>query len=120
MNNHPLNLALRFILEWAALAAIAAGTYQSFNAPWRLFMAIGIPLALAIMWAVFRVQGDPGPAPVAIPGWARLLLEGLLFGIALWMLYRMEYRLLFIFMLSLLLIHYLVSYDRILKILEHE
>lgn len=118
MNNHPLNLALRFFLELAALAVVTVWTYRYFGAGIRLVIAIAAPLTMAAIWAVFRVEGDPGPAPLAIPGWARLLLEALFFGISLWMLHQMDYRLLFILMMASLLAHYLISYDRVIKLLQ--
>lgn len=118
MNNHPLNLALRFLLELAALAAVSVWTYRYFGTGTRWIAAIAAPLVMATIWAVFRVEGDPGPAPIAIPGWTRLLLEAVFFGISLWMLHQMDYRLLFILMMSLLLVHYLISYDRVIKLLQ--
>lgn len=118
MNNHPLNLALRFLLELAALASVTVWAYRHFDTGTRLIAAIAAPLAMAVIWAVFRVEGDPGHAPIAIPGWTRLLLETIFFCLAFWALHDMGYRLLFIMMLALFLTHYLVSYDRIMRILE--
>lgn len=118
MNNHPLNLTLRFVLELAALAVVTLWTYRHFGQGIRLIMAIVAPLAVSVTWAVFRVESDPGPAPVAIPGWSRLFLEALLFGLCLWMLHQMGYRLLFILIMALLLTHYLISYDRVSKLLQ--
>jgi hypothetical protein len=71
---NPLDLALRFLLELAALAGLAAWG-------WRLggvAAAVGLPLVAAAAWGTFNVPGDPsrsGRAPVRVPGVVRLLLE---------------------------------------------
>jgi hypothetical protein len=75
-------LALRFGLEVASL--IAWGVYARRFAEGALgyVPAVGVPLLLALLWGVFAVKGDPsrsGKAPVAVPGWARLALEMLVF-----------------------------------------
>jgi hypothetical protein len=78
-----INLAAHFALEWCALAAVA---YWGFRAGqgWlpQIALGIGVPLAAAAAWAVFRVPGDPGPAPVAVPGPVRLVFELAVFGLA--------------------------------------
>jgi hypothetical protein len=70
------NLALRFILELCALAAIAYWGFQT-GSGWlvKAVLGIGIPLIVAFAWGTFRVPNDPGKAPVPVPGWLRLLLE---------------------------------------------
>jgi hypothetical protein len=76
MAYHPLNLAFRFVLELAALAAMASyGWHLTEHTAPRLVAAIGLPLLAAAMWGVFAVPGDrsrSGKAPVAVPGWVRL------------------------------------------------
>ncbi|MDJ0828095.1 MAG: YrdB family protein [Rhodobacter sp.] len=75
---HPANLALRFALEIAALAGIGAWAW-AMTAGWlRPVAVLGAVAAAALLWTLFNVPGDPsrsGAAPVAVPGWARLILE---------------------------------------------
>lgn len=70
------NLGLRFLLELAALAALVTwGLGAASGLPARIALGIGLPLAVAAIWGVFRVPGDPGNAPVPVPGPVRLLIE---------------------------------------------
>jgi len=89
---HPLNLALRFVLEVAALVAAGLYGWKLGEGPLRLLAAAGLPLVLAILWGTFAVPGDPsrsGTAPVPVPGVARLALELAIFGFATWALYSL-------------------------------
>lgn len=47
-------------------------------------VGIGIPLLRALVCGIFRVSGDPGDAPVAVPGLVRLGIDVLVFGFAIW------------------------------------
>lgn len=101
MSNHPGNLALRFLLEL-----------------FSVLFTIGLPVLAAALWGTFRVPDDPGKAPVAIPGYLRLLLEASYFNGAVGALYaagRANWGLVFAF---LVLIHYLLSYDRVVWLLR--
>ena len=75
------NLALRFILELCALAALSYWGFQT-GRGWLLktILGVGIPLLVAFAWGTFRVPNDPGRAPVPVPGPLRLLLELAVFG----------------------------------------
>lgn len=76
------NDALRFLLEVSGLAAYGYWGWVTHPGPFRAVWAVGAVLVVAVLWGVFRVPGDPGPAPVAVPGPVRLGLEMLLFGLA--------------------------------------
>jgi len=118
MSSHPINLALRFLLELAALAAVAVWGWRTGDGWLRYALAIGLPLVLAVVWAVFRVPNDPGPAPVATPGVARLIIELAFFGFAAWALYDIG-ALAPCLLLSLTVIaHYVTSYDRVLRLIR--
>ena len=83
MGSHPINLAIRFLLEVAAL--IIAGTWGwKIGSGWyRYFLVVAVPLLMATMWGVFSVPHDPsrsGNAPIAVPGFFRLFLELAFFG----------------------------------------
>lgn len=88
---HPANLLLRFMLEMASLVVVGQwGWYVGAESPLavRLLLAIGLPLVMAVLWAIFRTPGDASsankPPVVAVPGKLRLLLELVFFGFALW------------------------------------
>jgi hypothetical protein len=117
MGNHPLNLALRFMLELVALFAPGYWGWTQHDGLARLPWTIGLPLVVAVLWGTFRVPGDPGRAPIATPGVLRLLLEAAVFGGATLAFYaagRDEWGLIFGIVV---LLHYAASYDRIGRLL---
>ncbi|MDA0270847.1 MAG: DUF2568 domain-containing protein [Chloroflexi bacterium] len=74
-------LAVRFLLELLALIALGTWGYQAGGggvAGWAL--AAALPTAAATVWGVFRIPDDPKPAPVAVPGPVRLMIEAAFFG----------------------------------------
>lgn len=118
MSNNPLNLALRFILELVGLFALGYWGWTQHDGLWRWLLAVGVPLLAAALWGTFRVPNDPGPAPVAVPGWTRLLLEAVFFSASVLALYtsgRPEWAAGFAVLITL---HYLFAYDRILLLLK--
>lgn len=72
---HPVNAGVRFVAELVAWYGVGAGL-------WSVAPVVGIVGAAAAVgtWAVFRVPGDPGPAPVAVPGPVRLAIEAVVLG----------------------------------------
>ena len=118
MANNPINLGLRFFLELYGLFALGYwGWVQHTGSP-RILLAFGLPLLAAAFWGIFRVPNDPGNAIVAVPGSVRLLLEVVYFGGAVWALYaagREKWGLAFA---VIVLLHYLVSYDRVIWLLK--
>jgi len=86
MPGHPVTQAFRFTLELVALVAFAFWGWTAHAGVSRVAWAVGLPLLAAALWGVFRVPGDPGDAPVAVPGAVRLLLELVVFGAAVWLL----------------------------------
>ncbi len=90
MGSNPLNLAFRFLLEIAALAAMTYWGWTQHDGIWRIVFAVGVPLLAAVLWGTFAVPDDPsrsGKAPVPVPGIVRLLLELAIFTFAIWALY---------------------------------
>lgn len=117
-NMHPLNAALRFALEIAALVAMGYWGWSQHEGAARWLWALGLPLVAAALWGIFRVPGDPGDAPVAIPGIVRLLFEVLFFGGAVWLLAQAG-RPNWALALGVLLVgHYLTAYQRIIWLLQ--
>jgi hypothetical protein len=84
MANNPINLALRFFLELAALFFIGRWGWTQHSGTVRYLLGIGLPLVAALIWGVFRVPGDGGTPKVRVPGILRLLIEALVFGFAIW------------------------------------
>jgi hypothetical protein len=123
MSKHPLNLALRFLLEVAGLAALAYWGW-AWGDPWRWPLAIGLPLVAAVIWAMFRTPGDQSAnqkAPMPVHGIIRLSIEMTFFGLAIVALFTAQANAraeLFGTILTLLVIlHYILSWDRVMWLL---
>ena len=120
---HPLNLALRFLLEVAALAAMGAWGWQvTDNGPLRVLAALTVPLIAAASWGIFAVPADPsrsGRAPVPVAGSVRLVLELAFFGFAVWSLCAARAETLGLGLAVAVVFHYAVSHDRIRWLLGH-
>ncbi|MBN1218124.1 MAG: YrdB family protein [Anaerolineae bacterium] len=116
MGAHPVNLIIRFILELSALASLAYWGWVRGEGWFRLGLAVGLPLVVAMLWGIFAVPDDPsrsGKAPVPVPGAARLILELAFFAWAVWALYDTGLTALSLIMAVVVVIHYAASYDRI-------
>src|SRR3972149_5816006 len=116
VGSHPINLAVRFLLEIAALAAIGYWGWSKGEGALRFVLALGLPIIAAVLWGTFRVPGDDsasGQALVAIPGVLRLLLELAMFAFATWGLYDAGAIQLAWILGVVALVHYAVSYDRV-------
>lgn len=117
MNNHPINLTVKFLLEIAAIIIFAMWGWQQEGA-WKYLAAIGLPLLAMTIWGVFRVPGDPGKAPIEIRGILRLFIEGIFFGTAVVALFSLGYRVYGWMLLAILVVHFIASYDRIIRLLK--
>jgi hypothetical protein len=113
MASHPINLAVRFLLELAALGIMGVWGWRQGEGGLRLLFALGIPLVAATLWGVFRVPNDPGRAPVAVPGVVRLALELAYFGFAVWALHDLGAATWSWIMGIILVIHYAASHERL-------
>jgi hypothetical protein len=116
MGSHPINLALRFLLEMAALVSAGIWGWNQSDAWVQYVLAIGIPIILAIIWGTFAVPGDPsrsGKTLIATPGVLRLLIELSVFAFASWSLYDTGFNKVSLVFSAIVLIHYILSYDRI-------
>lgn len=77
----PAALAVRFLLELLGLVALGLGGYHATDSEVaRWLLALAVPAVAAGIWGVFRIPDDPKPAPVAVPGPVRLLIEACFFG----------------------------------------
>ncbi|MCR8558679.1 YrdB family protein [Mucilaginibacter sp. BJC16-A38] len=120
MNTNPINLAVRFLLEITMLIALGYWGWHATTGWLQYLSAIGLPAIAATLWGVFRIQNDPKPAPVEVPGVVRLLLEWALFGAAVLALFSLGYFKLSLAMAIVVKLHYIVSYDRTWAMLRNK
>ncbi len=121
MAYNPLNLAARFLLEIAGLAALGWWGWSQGQGALRFVLALGLPVLAAVLWGTFAVPGDrsrSGAAPVPVPGAVRLLLELAFFAAAAWALFAVGRPIPAAIFGLLVLVHYAVSYDRIRWLLK--
>lgn len=120
MGSNPINLGIRFILEIVALVSIGAWAKGRFPGALGFVLMIVFPLIAAVIWGTFNVSGDPsrsGAAPVPVPGIVRLLIELLILGLGAVALYSFNPSYGWVFGIFML-VHYLLSYDRIAWLLQ--
>jgi len=121
VGSQPINLAIRFLLELTALAALAYWGWTQHDGLLRIVLAIGLPVFAAVLWATFAVPDDPsrsGKAPVPVPGIVRLVLELAFFAFAAWALFDAGNTAASLILAVVVVIHYAVSYDRIAWLLK--
>jgi hypothetical protein len=118
MSNNPLNLALRFFLELAALFAMGYWGWSQHEGVLRVLLVLGVPIFAATIWGVFRVPNDPRDPPIRVPGMVRLLLEIVFFSAAVGLLFAANQPTTAAIFGGVVLLHYLASYDRILWLLK--
>jgi hypothetical protein len=122
LGSHPFNLAIRFLLEIAALICIGIWGWNQNDSWIRYILTPGLPALIGAIWGIFAVPGDPsrsGKAPVPVSGIVRLFIELSIFVLAAWALYDMNYQRLAWIIGILVSIHYLVSYDRLVWLFKH-
>ena len=123
MSKHPLNNAVRFLLELASIAVFGVWGYHQSDSGLKILLAILLPLGFAVLWGVFAVKDDPsrsGETVVKTPGIIRLLLELGLFGAAAWMLLDLDYTLLALILGLTVVIHYFASFERMAWLLKQK
>lgn len=116
-----LNMAVRFVLEILALYIFGFYGWQQFAAPNKYLSVFIFPFLAASIWGVFNVPNDPsrsGKAPVIVKGWLRLLIEITFFGLATLALIVMGFRKQGLFFTAITVIHYLISYKRIIWLIN--
>ena len=123
MSKHPLNSAVRLLLELTAIVSFGIWGYHQSETGIRILLAILLPLGFALLWGVFAVKDDPsrsGKTVVQTPGILRLILELGLFGAAAWMILDLDYSLIALIFGLTAVIHYFVSFDRIAWLLKQK
>ena len=109
------NLALRFLLEMAALVGIVLGGRELIDGATGQSLGIAAAIAAAAAWGMCNVPGDPsrsGRAPIPVSGLVRLCVEFdvLAVGAAGWLLAAPGIGLVF---LTLVAAHYAASTHRL-------
>ena len=79
-NMGPVNAAVRFVCEIAAVYGIAAGVWTWTDS---VVATVVAPVMAMVAWSALRVPGDPGPAPIAVAGFVRLVIEAVVFGVGI-------------------------------------
>lgn len=115
---YAINLGLRFVLELAALGAMGYWGFTGFDDwPAKLLLGIGLPLAMAAAWGIFRVPGDGGPPIVVTAPQVRLALEAVFFALAITLLHRASQHSLSYLFLALVVINYGIDHERTVRFL---
>ena len=121
MGSHPINLIIRFLLELTALTAMGMWGWKQSDGWLKFILAFGIPIIAAAIWGIFAVPDDPsrsGTAPIVVPGIVRLTIELAIFAFATWALRDLGYARLSWIIGIIVVIHYIISYDRIIWLLN--
>lgn len=121
MEGKAWNSGIRLSIELFSLGVMGVWGWQQAAGVWSYVLAGGIPLAAAVLWGLFAVPGDPsrsGRAPLPVPGWVRLILEGSIFGAAVVMAWDLGASLTALILLALLIGHYLFDLERIRWLLD--
>ncbi len=120
MGSHPINLAVRFLLELGALGGLAWWGSTLGDGWVGALAAVGLPLAAAAVWGTFNVPGDPsrsGKAPIPVSGWIRLMIELTVFTAAAVGWFAVGQTVIGIVFSAALVVHYATSYDRLRRLL---
>lgn len=123
MGSNPINLGFRFLLEMVALVNYGYWGWNFSNSALRYLLVLVLPLVAAIIWGTFTVLDDPsrsGKAPVPISGILRLILEIVFFILAAYALFSSGKESLTWIFAGAVLVHYLLSYDRIIWLIQHK
>lgn len=112
------NLALRFALEITGLLAVGYWGFATIEPPVLKWLAgIGLPLLLAVIWAVFRIPNDGGAPVVAVSGQVRLAIEAGFFALAIGGLFHAGRPGWGTALLVLVVGHYAIDFQRTLDLL---
>ena len=121
MGSNPINLFVRFMLELIALAAMGLWAWKQSDNWMRFVLVLGVPIIAAAIWGTFAVPDDPsrsGAAPIIVSGIVRLAIEFAFFGFAVWIFCDLGYLRLSWILGTVIALHYMISYDRIMWLLR--
>lgn len=119
MSKNIFVLALYFFMELAGLFSIGYGAWNITEGIWRPIFGLGLPILAATIWGIFRVPNEPHPVPpVKVSGVIRLLIEAAFFGSAVLLLYATHQQNTALIFGAVIVFLYLISYDRIIRLLK--
>jgi hypothetical protein len=116
MGSNPLNLALRLLLELAALFSFSRWGWSWSPRLLAIALMVALPAIAATIWGVFAVPNDPsrsGKAPVKVPGIVRLGIELIILTAAATCLFDLYEFFIGLVFSGITLLHYILSFDRI-------
>jgi hypothetical protein len=116
LEGNTINLAVRFMLEMSGLVTLGVWGWAKGDGVLKYVLALVVPLIAAAIWGIFAVPDDPsrsGDAPVIVPGLVRLVLELAFFTSVVWALFAMRQSMLGWLFGVIVVLHYLVSYERV-------
>jgi hypothetical protein len=119
---HPANRLLGLSLEIMCAIGVGEWIWSRASGPFRLLIAILVPLLLALVWVVFTPADEPGRKRrtiVPIPGWGRLLLEIVLFIFALFCFVALGQSILALALVMALLLHFFWSAERVVWLIRN-
>ena len=121
MAKEKLNPGLRILLKIATLIAIGYWGWKQHMGVLRYALAFSLPVTTAVFWIMLPARGEAcnGLPDMAIPGPTRLFLEFAFFGFATWGLYDTGSILLAFGLGIAVIIHYLISFDRLYRLLKN-
>ncbi|MBK8492816.1 MAG: YrdB family protein [Saprospirales bacterium] len=120
MSQNPINLIVRFALEIVIWVALGMWGYHKGEGWKGIVLAILLPVAGAAIWGIFRTVGDHGRGLVETPGLIRFAMEMLFFTAAAWVLYDLGYQTSSFAFIAVSLLHYILSYDRVVFLISGE
>ena len=123
MGNHPVNLAVRFVLELIAFFFPGFWIWKTFTEWYKYPLMILLPILLAAVWGIFAVPDDPsrsGKTVIAVPGILRLLIELSVFALGIYTLLNSGNNNFAWIFASIVLLHYLLSIDRIIWLFKQK
>ena len=121
MGSHPLNLAVRLLLELTALFSFGSWGWSRSPRGLAVALLVALPVLGAAIWGVFAVPNDPsrsGRAPVRVPGAVRLAIEILIFAAAAACLFGVYQIYIGLTFSGVTVLHYAFSSDRIRWLLQ--
>ena len=118
MSQHPINLAVRFLLELAALVAYGMlGWHLGSSLFLKVVLALVFVVLAALLWGLPAVAGDRGRSDkgaLMVPGWVRLIVETGVFVGAVWSFYSVGASIAGFWFGVVAIVQCLTAYDRIL------
>ncbi len=112
---------VRFFLEIFSFLVMGIWGWKLSDSWEKYLLAIAFPFFAGAIWGIFAVANDPsrsGNAPVPVSGIVRLGIEFLFFGFSTWALCDVGSNQLSLMFGALVLVHYLISFDRVYWLLS--